>query len=261
MNTIEYIESPLLAQFRGFYNEVIRQKQWVELNNWRYSPERVTEENRDPASLVHSVQQPLLSLLERQELEARRRGGEYGWTLYKDAQYVMVALADEVFLHMEWVGQDPWEANLLESQLFKSHDAGERLFEKLDKLLQERDPNDTELAHVYLMTLALGFRGKFWDVDDEGKLDSYRRELFSFVSRRHPDLREESKNLFPEAYAHTLDEGRIRKLRDVRKWIGWLVFAILAWLVISSVLWFGLTEEFAGRGVDDILDMILEQYK
>lgn len=256
MNSTEYLESSLLTQFREFYNEVIRQKQWVKSSAWAFSPEHNSEERPNHTGVIDTVQQPLLSLLKQQALDARQMGGGYGLMLYKEAQYVMATLADEIFLQLEWEGKEAWNANLLESQLFDSHNAGERFFQKLDKLLQDRDPVYTELAQVYLMALALGFQGKFRDVADGGQLDSYRRRLFAFISRRHPDLRDESKFLFPEAYAHTLDEGRVRKLRNVRKWIVLLLFAILIWVVISYVLWFDVTDKVFETGVEDLIDQI-----
>ena len=47
----------------------------------------------------------------------RRTGGEYASALYRRAQYVMAALADETFLYLDWPGRDAWRANLLEFKL------------------------------------------------------------------------------------------------------------------------------------------------
>ncbi|MCH8293250.1 DotU family type IV/VI secretion system protein [Candidatus Poribacteria bacterium] len=260
-NPSENLESSLVTQFREFYYEVIRQKRWVQANPWGFSRERSPESGSNRAGVIDTVQQPLLSLLKQQEVDARQMGGDYGLRLYKEAEYVIASLADEIFLGLEWEGHHAWNANLLESQLFDSHDAGERLFQKLDKLLQDRDPAYTDLAHVYLMALALGFQGKFRDIDDAGQIDGYRRRLFAFIARRDPDLRDESKHLFPEAYACTLTEGHSGKLRDVRKWMGWLILAILAWFVVSSVLWFNVTSDIFGRGMTDLLDEIINLAK
>jgi hypothetical protein len=69
----------------------------------------------------------LQTLLEMQALEAGRRGGEYGVLYYKEAQYVMAALADEIFLTLDWTGRDTWRSDLLETRLFGTYDAGEKV--------------------------------------------------------------------------------------------------------------------------------------
>src|SRR5947209_3942754 len=86
------------------------------------------------------VWQRLVSLFERQEAQAWRYGGTYGAEFYKEAQYVMVALADEIFLNTQWEGQRFWVSNLLESKIFRTHVAGELFFQRLDRLLVDRDP-------------------------------------------------------------------------------------------------------------------------
>src|ERR1044072_2317156 len=144
------------------------------------------------------VWQRLVSLFERQEAQAWRYGGTYGAEFYKEAQYVMVALADEIFLNAEWEGHRSSVSNLLESKIFRTHVAGELFFQRLDRMLVERDPVYRDLAAVYLMALSLGFRGKYRGRDDRGQLERYRRQLFHFVFRREPELENESRHVFPE---------------------------------------------------------------
>ena len=110
-----------------------------------------------------------------------------------EAQYVMAALADDVFIHLNWEGKHAWTSNLLEAALFGSHTAGEKVFEKLDRLLRDRDPADRSLAAVYLNALSLGFRGKYYGVNDHGRLRRYRNELFAFIFRQPADLVNDAK--------------------------------------------------------------------
>ncbi|MFQ5827343.1 MAG: DotU family type IV/VI secretion system protein, partial [Dehalococcoidia bacterium] len=84
-----------------------------------------------------------------------------------------------------------------------------------------------------LMALALGFQGKFRGTDDRRELDVYRRKIFSYIARREPDLLDESKRLFPDAYAFTLDEGSGQRLPHLRWWLGVLALAIL--LLVDAV--------------------------
>jgi type VI secretion system protein ImpK len=187
------------------------------------------------------VWQCLVSLFERQEAQAWRYGGTYGAEFYKEAQYVMVALADEIFLHTAWDGQRLWVSNLLETRKFRTHVAGELFFQKLERLLVERDPVNRDLAAVYLMALSLGFQGKYRGRDDRGQLERYRRQLFAFVFRREPELKSESRHVFPEAYYHTLREETRRKLPNPRAWVILFCAVVLAYVALTHGIWVKLT--------------------
>lgn len=164
-------------------------------------------------------------------------GGEYGVDYYKKAQYVMAALADEVFLNMPWQGRELWKSNLLEYKFFGTHVAGELLFEKIEELLKDRDPALIEIAAVYLMALALGFRGKFKDKDDAGMLDYYRNQLFTFIFKTNADLTSETKQLFPETYNYTLDKSEGKRLPYLNRWLAVIVLIAVLFLAGSYAVW------------------------
>ncbi|HEV7892260.1 MAG TPA: DotU family type IV/VI secretion system protein [Pyrinomonadaceae bacterium] len=186
------------------------------------------------------VWQRLVSLFERHEAQAWRYGGTYGAEFYKEAQYVMVALADEIFLNTQWEGHRSWVSNLLESKIFRTHVAGELFFQRLDRMLVERDPVYRDLAAVYLMALSLGFRGKYRGRDDRGQLEHYRRQLFHFVFRREPEL-DSPRQMFPEAYYHTLRDETKRRLQNPRAWIILLCAVVVAYVALTHGIWSKLT--------------------
>lgn len=234
----------LLDEFREFYREVVRLKRRVSRDSWVYEesdPERDAEPGeRSPTA----VWQRLLGVLERQALTARRRGGEFGADFYRDAQYLMAALADEIFLHLDWRGSESWSSNLLETKLFGSHRAGEAVFQRLDDLLAGRNPVDLDLAKVYLLVLALGFQGKFrGQPDGMRQLTTYRQEILELIFEREPQFREGVRELFPEAYASTLDQGRSDLLPHFRNWKWAALGAVGLWLVISGWVWWVLTDD------------------
>jgi type VI protein secretion system component VasF len=92
--------------------------------------------------------QPFLHMLDAQSL-----------LLLKEAQYAMIALADEVFLTLPWKGSHAWRFELLESQFFQTQSSGEQIFKKIDELLSHYDLSKEPLASIYFHILALGFRG------------------------------------------------------------------------------------------------------
>ena len=189
----------------------------------------------------------LVSLLEN---NATSYGGVYG-AQYRETQYVMAALADEIFLTIDgWEGHNFWLSNLLESRIFNTHIAGELFFRRLDHLLIERDPVDRPLGAVYLMALSLGFRGKYLARKgltnamlerDRLELASYRRQLFRWVFRCEPELDEEAHRLFPKAYDDEIRVETKRRLASPRAWIILLCAAVLAYITLTHAIWINLT--------------------
>lgn len=246
LNLAEYGDSFLLMQFREFYREVITLSYIVKSSNWIY-PEDLNIEsnnensfheipNNDAAKITKFVWQRLLTLLENQSIEARRRGGNFGYEFYREAQYVMVALADEIFLNLDWVGKQGWISTLLESKLFQSHIAGELIFQRIEKLLQSSDPIYRDLAAVYLMALSLGFLGKYRSMGDQYKLLNYRQQLFSFIFYRRPNIDSQTR-LCTEAYPLIARQEVKQKLPSPRLWVSAVILSIVAYLVTSHFLW------------------------
>jgi type VI secretion system protein ImpK len=243
-----YQNSLLLAQFREFYAELARLKA-IAINPVGELSQLAPADSREPAVQVEDIWQKLLTLLESQSERASRSGGAFGYEVYREAQYVMAALADEFFLNENWPGRQNWP--LLENRLFRSSAAGELVFKKLDLLLLQRDPVYLDLAAVYFFALSLGFQGKFRQNDPHNQLEHYKRQLFAMIFRHNPELLQQGNRLVPQTYLHTLTEGKALKLPHPRKWLLLFAAIIVVWLVASHVLWLRLTDP-----IDEHLDEI-----
>jgi type VI secretion system protein ImpK len=222
-----YQNSLLLSQFREFYSELARLKEAV-------LPRGLPQQTMQVAS-AEEVWRRLLSLLETQSSRASRSGGAFGFQVYREAQYVMAAVADEVFLNQDWPGRRNWP--LLEIPLFQSHEAGELIFKKIDLLLLHRDPVYVDLAAVYFFALSLGFQGKYRRDDPGNDIDNYKRRLFSLIFRQDPRLLQQTAPIFKESYSHTLSDAKAIKLPHPRKWVLAFLGIILVWLAVSHFLW------------------------
>ncbi len=212
--------SVLLTQFRDFYCELINIKKLA-----------------NSGITANAVAERITVVMEQQSILAGRRGVDYTG-FYRQAEYVMAALADEILLHhLEWPGKNVWNNHLIEYRLFKTRVAGEVFFERLDRLLQTPDPLYKDLATVYLLAIMLGFRGKYWGGNDQGKIAFYRRQLFTFIYHGQPELKKETKKLFPEAYLHTVEEGAGRKVPQVKIWYFVLAVLIVGYFFVSRSIW------------------------
>jgi type VI secretion system protein ImpK len=229
--------------------------------NGAHPPENFSEslQPSDSFRVGSVIWHRLVALFQSQAIAAWENGGSHGAELYKEAQYVMIVLADEIFLHMTWEGKGEWVSNLLEANILRSHAAGQVFFEKLERLLRERKPASRDLAAIYLMALSLGFEGKYYEADDGGKLARYRRQLFSFIYGREPDLEDETRYLFPEAYPHNVREESYRKLSDPRRWFVVLCLVIIIYVVATQALWMQFTREL--NGVNQSITKIIGELK
>lgn len=199
-----------------------------------------SDPSAEQTRLMLAVWQSLMMQLRRNAVQILRAAGK-PTDNYFEAQYVMAVFADDVFIHLKWEGRQAWMSSLLEATLFGSHTGGEGFFDRLDRLLRDRDPADRSLAAVYLNALSLGFRGKYYGVNDHGRLRRYRSELFAFIFRQPADLVNDSKVGFPDSYVQTLKKEKSRKLTNPRVWVAVLGVVIFTYLAGAHGVWMKLT--------------------
>ena len=240
---------PLLAQFGEFYAQLLRIKSALAVGGRRVG----MAEGLSVDEVSGTVHRNLRGLLERQAARARQWGGAYGLALYAEAQYLMAALADEtLLLRVDWNGRDAWQDRLLETALFGTALAGERVFERLDALLADPGRAHPSLATLYLIALALGFRGRYWRPGDEGQLRIYRGALARIITRAVPEAGEVGSRLFDQSYQHTIETGRPVRLPGLRPWLAATAAVFLVFLVGSYAAWRSATADLE-RAVADIV--------
>lgn len=245
-------EGFLSARFQEFYLEFLALgEQITGSGDWLFTADPLATADHlaspdtapvDGGISPNAVWQRLITLLERQALTAQGHGGDLAATIYSQAQYLMAALADEILLNLEWAGRETWKTQLLEAHLFKTHSAGEVIFERLDEMLASPDPIYLEIARLYLTALALGFQGQFRDSEHgDLKLASYRQRLLLFIHHQEATLLRGEESLFPDAYTSTLDHGISRELPYLRRWVLFSLVLLGLWVFASVGVWWELT--------------------
>jgi type VI secretion system protein ImpK len=232
-----YGGSMLLDQFRTFHAELSGVREALALSG------RMAGEGQgrpEPSDLALRINRRLHRLLDGQAAAAQRGGGGYAALQYRDAQYLMAALADETLLQGDaWLGREYWMDNLLELSLFGTRVAGERVFQNLDRLLA--DPMaDPDMLALYLAVLSLGFRGRYWRPQDNPHLRRYREALAERLNDARGDVRQREANpapyLCPAAYTATVSREKAVKLPHLRPYlIGFVVLLTLYTLVAHGV--------------------------
>lgn len=222
----------LFARFRAFWSQISEASNTARLS--------AAPAPGAPPLDIEPMAHRLATELIDGEAEATRLGGAFGSALYREAMYAMAALADEVFITgFVWPGAADWRDRPLEMRLFGTAVAGERLFERIDALLIEGNSAHAELAAIYQMTLALGFQGRWRGHRNQQVITDARRALTAQVTRRNGLA--PGQPLFPESYAHTLDQGDVVLHPAVARWVWTAAGFVGLWLVVQHGLWLWLS--------------------
>lgn len=233
--TTDYV---VLTYFREFYEELIRIKNEVRFGKVFAEHNRLA--SADAETLANAVMQKILRIIEKQEYSAQSLSKDYR-RVFEKARYTMAILADEVFLNHDWEGAAAWNYNLVESQLYRTRIAGQVFFEEIEKLLERQDQDNLELAQVYLLTLSVGFEGKFRENDPEQRIQYYKQSLFNYIFNRDFSTNNEVEALFPRVEA--LTDSKVKMFPALMRWliIGLGVFVLT--MIIQHIVWLSLTSD------------------
>jgi type VI secretion system protein ImpK len=111
-------------------------------------------------------------------LESKARQADVPQEDVQQAKYAIAAFIDEMILTSQWSLKDSWADKPLQLAYFNDFSAGEEFYNKIDTL---RAAKKNSVLEVYYLCLALGFRGKYVDLQGMEKkkvlIDSLLREI------------------------------------------------------------------------------------
>ncbi len=111
-------------------------------------------------------------------LETKARQADIPADDVQQAKYAIAAFIDEMILTSSWGLKDSWADKPLQLAYFNEFAAGEELYNKIDTL---RGAKRNSVLEVYYLCLALGFRGKYVDLQGMEKkkvlMDTMLREM------------------------------------------------------------------------------------
>jgi len=265
-------DSFVINCFREFYREIVISKAIAlsgqmfdirpHISQERLMPDlqEITSEDtqalRKSSTLAKKIFGSLELLLGNQLNKITQSGGEFSLNYYREALYIMVALADEIFLNLKWSGRQEWENNLLESRFFGTHTAGTTFFEKLDTYLATRDPSSRDIGALYLWALGLGFQGKYRGEDFQSEIGPYKRKLYYFIMWRSPELFQGKSPLFRQSYGNIIEDNIVKTLPNPRLYFIIFVGILMSLFLTSGILWY-----IAARGIYNPINAIISQAK
>jgi type VI secretion system protein ImpK len=237
MHTALYLKSPILEGFRLFYRELLL------LQDLALEHSIPKEETKTADKILDSLQEQTTAHRIRRRLEDMlmsqytEKGGNYTAPYYREAQYIMVALADEIFINLKWRGNEEWKDNLLESLIYNTQDAGDKFFENLDHFLEADHSKGIDMASLYLIALGLGFKGRYRGSKNEKELFAYRQKLYRYIASDDVELMDNRSHLFPQVYENIIADRQNAMMPDSRPW--WLALGVifLGFISLSSLIW------------------------
>lgn len=236
----------LLGCFAEFYEEIAGIR--LALAEGRLPAYLATGDETPPtlgADLAARVSARLADILRQQARTVRREATAIEVKAHTMAQYVMAALADEIFiLEIEWAGSEAWLDVLIEYKLFQSNKAGRQFFEFVSQVLRPQGHSalHTDLASVFLLAFQLGFKGMYRGHEGEATLRAYRQQLYRLVNAGDRDRH--GRKAFFQAYQHRLSGDKDERLAPLTPWYALGRIALVSYLALSTVVWLVLLQPF-----------------
>lgn len=250
MEVLFPVNSFIVNNFKRFYYLLLKEK--AKATKIILQNDNNTTEN-EAVEICQNIQHRLHQILEQQEIDALKQVGEFATAHYREAQYLMVAMADEMFLNLDWVGQSWWQNHLLETKIFHTQKAGELFFDRLDVLLKHQDPSKIDLWEVYLLALGLGFRGQYRDTEED--LTHYRQKLYFLITHRPSDLYHGGRDhLIDFPYMYNVQADHTRKLPEISLWMWSFAAIALVYCVISYAFWHSSVKDVK-QALDNIIQV------
>jgi len=180
--------------------------------------------------------QEVLAALQKIETEAPESGIDREDA--QDAIYALALFLDEDVATSEWTGKLQWANEPLYAVKLQDPEGGINFFRKLDEMGDRR----RAVKEVFLVCLAMGFRGKYAELEPSqqaAKLGEIRQRVLRSIHETPLDNVEE---LFPEAYEPA--QPLIDDVPPPPKWwitasfgvvaVAVVVYALLLWAANSA---------------------------
>jgi len=231
---MKYRQSLLISQFEAFYLLLLEAKKQVE-NDAFFSVNDLDDEKDQK---IAAFQNRLYVFIKEKDAGIAYENGKLASDAFQEVIYIMVALADEMFLSFDWAGKQYWRTHLLEQKFFGTNQAGEKLLANLDQFLQERNVKDSEIGLIYLYALALGFQGKLrYAADLDFYLRALKEQVFFTIYKHAPKLDKKQEMLFDQTTENVFVEKAQNRDNSMRFMLKLCAIVGGVYLFASHVLW------------------------
>ena len=225
-----------LQRFRRFYGELFLVKRLLEAKDWAAFQGGRAAAGTPEEQVLLAVRARLRGAIATQGFGGQPPANAPAGL---DPGYIWAALADAALLHdIDWPGREGWADRPLETDLYSTRIAGDRIINAVDELVRHRGPDPDGVAMTILLALAMGYRGRYRGHDDRGKIDDLKNRLLETVFRGSTARTGDFGGLTVGA-AEPLDQPGAAGLLRLRPWIMAMVGIVVAYLLVTWWMWWG----------------------
>ena len=185
------------------------------------------QEEGQPEPSYEQFRGEVVGAINRIESEAAKHGIEVEDA--KQAGYALCLFMDEQVGQSEWSAKMQWMAEPLHIMMQQDAEGGVNFFRRLESF----GDREREVKEVYLVCLALGFRGKYAEMEATEQAAAIGEIRQKLVRGIHRVPLEKQDELFPEGYRPAADIED-----DIPPPPRWWLFASLGTVAVALVLWF-----------------------
>ena len=149
--------------------------------------------------------------------------------------YIGVSLADDRIIKLDWKFSNRWADSPLEYDIFGSRNAGQEIFTRIEKVLEENV--GSKLMNVlYFWLLCSGFSGKYANSQGSAEILSFKKSLLESGVKQRMEGAFSRKLLEP--FSETSSDFREKKfLATSKPYYYYMIVSGVAFTILSLFLW------------------------
>ena len=149
--------------------------------------------------------------------------------------YIGVSLADDRIIKLDWKFSNKWADSPLEYDVFGSRNAGQEIFTRIEKVLEENV--GSKLMNVlYFWLLCSGFSGKYANSQGSAEILSFKKSLLESGVKQRMEGAFSRKLLEP--FSETSSDFREKKfLATSKPYYYYMIVSGVAFTILSLFLW------------------------
>jgi len=202
-----------------------------------------SEEGGEITNVPIYLQTQLITFAEQQRAHVSQIASSQQQLFYEQTLYATISMIDEQLLQqIQWAHSEEWLKLMLEKNLFGTRNAGSKLIDRMEKLVDlEKAPSELErqLAGVYLRVLRLSFDGKYHN--DELKLETLIAKLVKLSAIKTIAL--DQTTAFKQAYQHNKNPEQKSRLAPIAFWKRLLIILLIGYPLVTWVSVYSITKD------------------
>lgn len=158
------------------------------------------------SSKISVIWSSLNQLIISEKQEAEKNFSQSEMKNFSEVLFIMVSMIDEFFIRKDKGIAEFWSKNLFEVAFFNSRSSGSTIFERIEDIIENRVEKKRSVIFVYLLSLSLGFRGKYYGINKEKEIANYKRTLYSIIFQKSANSMDLMNNSF---LSNNVDSGNL----------------------------------------------------